>query len=407
MNMNKWTLGLAAVGLISLPSVSQAEEKSNSLMTALSSTTISGYVNTSAQYGFGTQDANPAPVSYNGANKQDGFNLNTVDLTIEKGLDEGKWSAGYKVELWFGPDATALGNTLGGSEVALKQGYVALRAPVGNGIDFKMGTFDTIIGYEVANAGSNPNFTRSYGYTIEPTQHTGLLASYQFTKEIGIAGGVANTLTPGTAAGGINNRVTHFDGSPSFGDPLTYMAAISLVAPDGWGWAKGSQLYGGIVYGWADSSVVAAVGNHDNGAGVTVTGDTGGRQANLYGGLTLNTPWNKLKVGLSYDYAAGQDANAYHATAAALYASVQLDQKFSVHARAEYYQGSKEVFASGLTEAYALTGTLQYDLWANVLSRLEIRWDHSLDGDGYGGSTVGAPQLKNAVLVALNVIYKF
>ena len=42
--------------------------------------------------------------------------------------------------------------------------------PVGNGIDWKMGVFDTIIGYEVFESGNNPNFTRSYGYAIEPTQ---------------------------------------------------------------------------------------------------------------------------------------------------------------------------------------------------------------------------------------------
>ena len=47
MKVNKWTLGLAALGLVSLPAGTQAEEKMNSVWTALSSTTISGYVDTS------------------------------------------------------------------------------------------------------------------------------------------------------------------------------------------------------------------------------------------------------------------------------------------------------------------------------------------------------------------------
>ncbi len=59
-----------------------------------------------------------------------------------------------------------------------------MRAPIGNGIDLKLGTWDTIIGYEVANAGGNPNYTRSYGYSVEPTQHTGLLGSYQVNKVV-------------------------------------------------------------------------------------------------------------------------------------------------------------------------------------------------------------------------------
>jgi hypothetical protein len=163
--VNKWTLGLAAVGLVSLPSVVQAEEKPNQILTALSSTMISGYVDTSAHWSVGSGNNNPPGYAYNLPSKQDGFNLNVVDITIEKPLDEGTWSAGYKVELWFGPNATVLGNNIGGTtpstagggdDLAVKQAYVSLRVPVGNGIDVKLGTFDTIIGYETANATSNP-----------------------------------------------------------------------------------------------------------------------------------------------------------------------------------------------------------------------------------------------------------
>ncbi|MCX6923931.1 MAG: hypothetical protein NT154_12095 [Verrucomicrobia bacterium] len=60
-------------------------------------------------------------------------------------------------------------------------------------------------------------------------------------------------------------------------------------------------------------------------------------------------------------------------------------------------------------EVIALTETLQYELWKNVISRLEFRWDHSLSGAAaYGGSTAGStPSLENAFLVAANLIYKF
>src|SRR5213083_1724756 len=66
--VNKWTLGLAAVGLVSLPSVVQAEEKPNQLLTALSSTMISGYVDTSAHWNLGTGNAFPPAYAYNFAN---------------------------------------------------------------------------------------------------------------------------------------------------------------------------------------------------------------------------------------------------------------------------------------------------------------------------------------------------
>src|SRR5438876_1464612 len=107
MKADKWTLGLAAVGLVSLPSVMQAEEKASSMLTALSSTTISGYVNTSAEWNPGTGNAFVPGFAFNQA-KQDGFNLDVVRLTIERPLDESQWAAGYKVDLIFGPDANAL-----------------------------------------------------------------------------------------------------------------------------------------------------------------------------------------------------------------------------------------------------------------------------------------------------------
>ena len=45
MKMNKWTVGLAAAGVVSLASTAQAEE--NSVLTSLSSTVLSGSVEAS------------------------------------------------------------------------------------------------------------------------------------------------------------------------------------------------------------------------------------------------------------------------------------------------------------------------------------------------------------------------
>src|SRR5687767_15347955 len=109
MKVNKWTIGLAAAGLVSLPSGAQSEEKASPLMTALSSTTISGYVSSSVWWVPGTGNANTPgfayggtptliPFSTTGNSKADGFNLDVVKLSIERPLDEGQWSAGYKAD---------------------------------------------------------------------------------------------------------------------------------------------------------------------------------------------------------------------------------------------------------------------------------------------------------------------
>jgi len=277
MKFNKWTLGLAAVGLVSWNSAAVADDAAPAtLLTGLSSTTLSGYVDTSAQWNIGTGNANNPPYSFGGASKADGFNLNVVQLSLDKPLDESEWAAGYHVDLWLGPDANALGTasitSSGASDFAIRQAYIALRTPVGNGLDWKIGVFDTIIGYESLSSPNNPNITHSYGFTIEPTTHTGLLATYKVCDTVSISGGVANTFGPSINEKGHGPNNTGFNGVAE--SSKTYMGAVALTAPTDWGWAGGSTLSFGVVNGF--NSAAAEFG--------------GANQANVYAGLTMNTP---------------------------------------------------------------------------------------------------------------------
>ena len=397
MKVNKWTLGLAACGLISLPALVQAEEKLSALQTALSSTMISGYVNTSAQWDIGTGNGNVPGFAYNN-NKQDGFSLNVVKVTIERPLDEGQWSAGYKVDTVYGPDANALFTQSTGipADFGVKQAYVALRAPVGNGLDIKLGVFDTIVGYETFDAGSNPNYTRSYGYTIEPTTHTGLLLTYQLNDMLGFSAGIANTYGPT-----INQKAWNNGRAESY---KTYMGSVAFSAPKEWGFVGGSTLYAGII----------------NGLNTGFT-TSGARDTHFYVGGAITTPLKGLKLGASYDYAAIDDTSTTpdgDLWAAALYASFSPEgSKFGVHLRGEYASHSPGLATTTAfgsqnlvfpEKVFALTGTVQYDLWKNVLSRVEARWDHAANGaDAFGGDPGGAPALKNHFMVVANLIYKF
>src|SRR5581483_8175793 len=276
MKFNKWTLGLAAVGAVSLASAARADEKMSQVQTALSNTTISGYVDTSIQWNPGTGNGYVAPVSFQNANKADGFNLNVVDLAIDKPLDESPWAAGYHVELWFGPDANALATVsnpylnptvysgsgsanfpggywyssgAGASDFAIRQAYVALRTPIANtGIDWKLGVFDSPLGYESTSSPSNPFYTRSYGYTIEPTELTGLEGTFKVNDMLSFTAGIANTPSPM-----INSRpfVSYDDESQAHAESMkTYFGAVTLTAPDSWGWASGSTLTAGVLNGY-------------------------------------------------------------------------------------------------------------------------------------------------------------
>ena len=107
MKFNKWTVGLAAVGVVSLASAARADEKMNTVQTALSNTTLSGYVDTAATWRPGTDKVLMADFpnipAYAFA-KNDGFSLNAVDIALDKPEDESPWAAGYHVELMLGPD---------------------------------------------------------------------------------------------------------------------------------------------------------------------------------------------------------------------------------------------------------------------------------------------------------------
>jgi len=396
MKFNKWTLALAATGVVSLAGAAQAEE-SHPVNTLLSSTTLSGFVDTSAIWNVGNGNAVTKRFANTGSDRQDGFNLNYVKVQLEKPVDEGTWSAGYKTELMFGPDAAAMPGRLGtGSEVAIKQAYVALRAPVGNGIDFKVGQFDPIVGYEVTDSYANPNFSRGLAFSnLEPYGHQGVLSSYQFSDVLGVSVGVANSANNGSSFSGssvnggassLGNINAKHGGGVGAESYKSYMAGLVLKAPDSLGWLAGSALYAGVVHG------IDAGKNND--------------PVTYYVGASIATPIKALSLGVAYDYQAnGYQASGYGNVVSG-YISYQLTEKLKLNNRVEYATSSGNVFLPidlNDEKVFAVTSTLDYALFANVVTRGELRWDTAVGGEvlrAFNGQ-------KNDVSLSLNVIYKF
>jgi len=416
MRLNRWTVGLAAVGLVSLPAGVLADEatKMEQVWSKVASTTIGGYVDTSAQWNFGTGNENTAPYAYS-QGKADGFNLNVVKLSVSHPLDEAQWAAGYQVDMLYGPDARMLGTSVdsgfNADSFALQQAYVSLRTPVGNGLDFKVGVFNTIVGYESFDAGKNPNFTRSYGFTMEPTTHEGALMSYQFTDWLGMQLGIANTFGPI-----IGDRAEYYGRAESY---KSYMGSLAITAPKDWGFLEGSTFYAGFINGF----------NANNGATGANATDT-----HFYAGATLNTPAQNVKVGAAFDYAflgqlpavGGLDNSSTTASGTvagpvsvgsgyqwniAGYLSIKATEKLSLHGRVEYYSRTGADYIAGQlpSKATEVTATIQYDLWKNVISRLEFRWDHSADGMHQFGADddFANPSRINQCILAANFIYQF
>ena len=392
MKFNKWTVGLAAAGIVTLPSLVRADQP-NMVQTMAAGTTLSGYVDVAAQWNLGTGNANNPAYGFNSTGagpKADGFNLNIVDLALDKPLDETPWAAGYHVELGFGPDAGTLGTDstfLNAGDFGVREAYVALRTPVGNGIDWKIGVFNTIIGYESASGPLNPNYTHSYAWTAEPTTHEGILATYKICDAASVTAGVMNTFGPQ-----VGSR------HPTSETDKAWTVGVTLTAPKDWGWLAGSSMYAVVINGFS--------------AAVPLGGGANGNLTHYFTGVTLATPVTGLKAGFAVDYRHPHDSLAKDDTwIYGVYASFQATEKLSLHLRGEYVDDKAGLFApqGALTQerVFELTYTVQYDLWKNVLSRAEVRWDHASNGNFFGGTVAGTPTRRNAVMFAANVVYKF
>lgn len=362
MKFNQWTLGLAAVGIVSLATVAQAEE--NAVNSAFAGLTMSGAVETSASINTARNGALPGR-SFDGADRQDGFNFNSARLTLEKAVSEDQFAAGFRTDFVYGPDADLYypGNS------PIKQAYVALRAPVGNGIDIKMGVFDTPIGYEQFDSGSNPNFSRSYGFSLEPNHHTGVLASYKVVDALSLSAGVANT----------GNSVLAQANNPLANNPLAnegqlaYLATATITLPEGTGALQGSTINLGMIREEGPTAQVSTI--------------------NYYAGATVNTGITGLQVGAAFDHVQDPQPNNPKVWSLAGYVSYALTEKLKLNGRYDTIQTDD-------TDLQSVTLTAQYDLWANVLTRLEGRWDQGSNGD-FG---INRDQ---ALTIAADVIYKF
>jgi Putative beta-barrel porin-2, OmpL-like. bbp2 len=404
MKFNKWTLGLAAVGAVSMASAVRADEaKLSQVQTALSNVTISGYVDVQAEFTAGNQlyrnsyQYSDGGYYYNiNQDNRDQFQLNTVTISLDKPQDESPWATGYHVDLNAGSAAihgVSLGNQYYGegydtipsdpNTVALRQAYIALRTPVGNGIDWKVGVMDGITGFEGNTAYQNPNITRSFAYAINPASYTGLLGSYKVSSLLSLTAGMINRTDSQYAYGQNNWNLSAHD----------YVASVTLTAPDSFGFLKGSTLNLQTVQGFDNE----AVNNY------SVNG-------------TLNTPVAGFKLGFAWDalqsLAYSADGNIY-----GLYATYQATDKLNLALRGEYIDTTD--LASSVPNSFVgwnnylqaiygkgeeITATAEYNLWANVVTRAEIRWDHQEQGTTF--ETAGS-NTANQFSLVINAVYKF
>jgi hypothetical protein len=241
MKMNKWTMALAAAGVVSLSSVAQAQEAAAGAEALAASTTVSGYISTSYTSVSDNGHGNTFRNSVN-----DKFALDVVSLSISNGeLGTESGSASYNLTMWIGPAAsdigtndtitTGFGDTVvnNGNTVELMEANIELLASLGEqDVALTIGQFGTTVGAEVYDYTANAFHSRSAAFQIEPTHHTGVKADTTLGGLDVTVGLVNNTTSNATNTGGGNNAL---------------ITGLSYTLGDSTGWLGGTELtYGGV-----------------------------------------------------------------------------------------------------------------------------------------------------------------
>ena len=358
MKMNKWTMALAAAGVVSLSSVAQAQEAVAGANAVAASGGLTGYISTS--YTFRENGTNDG--TFRG-DQGDGYSLDVVDLKWSSAQGAGEYATGYTVELWAGPAASDIDttdNAGNNNTVELMQANIDLRLPVGSGLNLKVGQFGTVVGREVYNYNENAFFTHSYGFAVEPTHHTGILADYQLTDDISVSlGAVGDTTTAQTNAG-LN------DGSSA------YLYKVGYTVPDSLGFLGGTSI---------------------TVAGVIDAGD--GATDNYYLGADIPLPVTGLSYGVSWDVQ--DNSTTGDSNVVGHYLSYALTAEATLNVRYEHgnvnISGANALNIDGLE---SLTVGLDYALWGDeIISRIEYR---TTDSDNNAVDTDS---------LSVNLIYQF
>ena len=195
------------------PAVAPAEEEGK-LANFFKSIELSGFVDTYYSYNFSRPDnnlGNPVNGGRDGGNwvdvrafdrEDNSFTLDNVEISVFKpSTDKDPVGFGFTTNygeiarrLTFVADETNTRVDGGGSQdFTISQGFVTYKAPIGKGLDFKVGKFATWIGAELWESVDNPNFSRSLLYqNAIPFTNTGIAMSYPVLDCLTVTGYFVN-----------------------------------------------------------------------------------------------------------------------------------------------------------------------------------------------------------------------
>jgi hypothetical protein len=200
---------------------------------------VGGWANAGITYNANNPSNNfNGPVTFGDRNGE--FQLNQLNLFVQRAVaaEGDSWDFGGRFDVMFGTDAIftqaygvpafdvnngapknrgnwdlALLNDNRFYGLALPQAYAEAYAPIGNGLNIKVGHFYTPIGYETVPAPDN--FFYSHAYTMqygEPFTHTGVMGNYTVDSNWAVMGGVTTGSATGGWDGGFNQQLGNWGG---------------------------------------------------------------------------------------------------------------------------------------------------------------------------------------------------
>jgi len=178
----------------------------NPVMTLFKQTKLSGFVDAGYVFSFNQLHSDGAATNNAGQNPSrlfdnlgNSFYLNAVQLQLER-LASKDMIVGYHIELAAGHDPLIYD----GAAVTLQEGWAQIMAPVGDGLDIRVGRMAALHGYEVLESVNDMNYSRSMLFSVaQAFTHTGVRAAYWFGEQFGATIGFNNGFN---TAAGIGNK---------------------------------------------------------------------------------------------------------------------------------------------------------------------------------------------------------
>ncbi len=274
------------------------------------------------------------------------FRTHMAQMVFEKeGKSDGTHAdrAGFRIKLNFGEDAKLTGGS-GADDFDYQEAYVQYIAPIGNGVDVRIGRMNTLIGYEVIESPLNPNFSRSFLFGLgEPFTTTGLRASYDFTEQVAFSIGVINSWVGSTSDFNRSKSVEALLGLT----PLDWLS-VSLFGfwgPEGAVGTKNRDRVqaGGIITAQVmeDTSLVLEGYYAEQENGVVV------------GGSRKDAQWHGIAGYVIHDF----------------------DDQWGVRLRGEWFKDADGFLTATNQTLREGTITLQYKPIPSLITRLEFRYD--------------------------------